>query len=76
MEQEIVKVELSKEVDLKVEFKEGKLCAEVVLDSKLLDGSVVLKLDAVEVVEALKKAIPGVIDDAVLDVVKKMLVGA
>jgi hypothetical protein len=73
MEKKIVEGQLGKEAVYKVEFKEGKLCAEVLYDSPMFDAGVVLKLDAETVLEALKKAIPGAIDDVVIDSAKKLI---
>jgi hypothetical protein len=59
----------------KVEFKEGKLCVEVLYDAGALEGGLTVKLDAAEVLDVLAKAIPGHIDDAILATAKGLLKG-
>lgn len=63
------------EAKYKVEFKEGKLVADVSYSDHGLSGVVQLSLDAEFVLLALKKAIPGSIDDVVLDAAIKLLKG-
>lgn len=73
MEAEIAGGKLGDKGLYKLEFKEGKLCVEVTYDHAIVDAGIVVKLDAESVIEAIKKAIPGQIDDAVLDLLKLAL---
>lgn len=70
---ELVNEKLGDKANVKVEFKEGKLVAELVYDHPVVDAGIVLKLDSEAVIEALKKAIPGTIDDVVLEAAKALL---
>lgn len=56
-----------------VEFKEGKLVAEISAEAGPLEAGMVVKLDAGKVIDALAKAIPGQVDDAVFGVLKAAL---
>lgn len=61
-----------------IEFKDGKLSAIVKLDRDIgaglsLSGNVRLDLSAEMVLDALAKAIPGTLDDAVFELAKKAL---
>lgn len=56
-----------------VEFKEGKLVALVSAQVGFADAEFALKIGAEQVLDALKKAIPGEYDDVILDMVKKLL---
>jgi len=89
MKNELLAGDISKEAKYKLEFVDGKLQANVKLDTKLLDAEVMVKFDGSEALDAiikalplekLKAAIPGGIDDAlidgVLEGVKKMVKGA
>lgn len=57
----------------KLEFKEGKLQAEILGTSDMVEGGIVLKIKAEAVLEALKNAIPGHFDDALIDGAKALL---
>ena len=59
-----------------VEFKGGKLLAKVDVGSGPFTGKVELAIDAGKVMDELKKAIPGQIDDAVIDLIKAALIGS
>lgn len=74
MEAELVEGKIADKADYKVEFKDGKLCAELSANLPLLDAGIVIKVKAEAVLDALKAAIPGHFDDAVLDAAKLLLV--
>jgi hypothetical protein len=66
MENELVN--LSKgEVDLDVAFKQGKLQLTVKYDGKGADASVTVALESEYFLSKLKAAIPGQVDDAVIN---------
>lgn len=67
MEADILDGSIGKLGKYDLEFKGGKLCVEVDYSGGIVDAGVVLKLDAKLVFEALKKLIPGQIDDAIFD---------
>lgn len=56
-----------------VKFEAGRLVAELVYDGKVLDSSLKITLDSDAVIEAIKIAIPGKIDDVLLDLAKSAL---
>lgn len=56
-----------------VDFKEGKLQVQVTVAQPFGEAGLVVKVDAGYVLDALAKAIPGVIDDAFINVVKAAL---
>lgn len=58
------------EASYAVKFEAGRLIAEVTYDGKVLDSSLRLSLDSDAVIEAIKSAIPGQIDDVILDLAK------
>lgn len=58
-----------------VEFKGGKLLAKVDVATGPFSAGVLMSIDANKVVDAIEKAIPGQIDDAVLEVLRKFLIG-
>jgi hypothetical protein len=71
MEKDIIDGNLGDKGSYDVEFKGGKLVAKVsysVIDG--VKGSAEIEVGADAVLEALKKAIPGEIDDALLNVLK------
>ena len=71
MEAEIAEGQLGKHLSYDVEFKGGKLTAKLVNPETGI--SVAMEIPADAVLEALKKAIPGQIDDAILEGAKKLL---
>lgn len=73
MEAEIIKGEIGQIGKYDLAFKEGQLVLE--LDALLGKSSagLVLRIDAKDVLEAIKKAIPGQIDDAVINVLEAAL---
>lgn len=56
-----------------VKFSAGQLVAELDVNEGVFVGGLVVKLDAGKVLDALAAAIPGVIDDAVIAIVKNAL---
>jgi hypothetical protein len=74
MEADIAQGQVGKVGQYDVEFKGGKLVAKI--DAKPADGvaaGVFVEVDAAVVLDALAKAIPGTIDDALLGVAKAAL---
>lgn len=75
MEQELVSGKIGEKGSYKAEFKGGKLVAGALLDTSVLDVELTVKLDAepvvVLVIDKIKEAIPGTIDDALLEMAKK-----
>jgi len=67
MEGEIVTGPIGPHAKYDVKFDQGKLVIETVYDGAMADVGVVLKVDAESVLTALKAAIPGAIDDAIID---------
>ncbi len=72
-DKEIVEGNLGSVGKYDVEFKEGNLVVEV--DASFGPGSagLVIKVGAGAVLDAIAKAIPGQIDDAVIGLIKKAL---
>jgi len=70
MEKELLNKDLGKELDLKIDFKDGKLALSLVYDGKGGDASIGLSLEPDYFLDKLKAAIPGQIDDTVIDVLK------
>jgi len=65
--------ELGNEGNLKVELKEGNLVVSVSYDGHQADASVSIVVDSGALLDKLKEAIPGDIDDAVIDIIKAAL---
>jgi hypothetical protein len=65
--------ELGSESLLKLEVVEGKLKLSVKYDGKGLDGELSLLLDPDYFADKLAEAVPGKIDDLLLDLLKKAL---
>lgn len=74
-DKEIVQVPIGQVGKFDLKFAGGELVAET--DAAVAIGSVglVMKLDAGAVIDAIKKAIPGTVDDMILDVIKAALLG-
>ena len=70
---EIAEGQIGQDAKYDIEFKDGKLVAEVVYAGQFAEAGVVVKLPASAIKEAIKKAIPGQIDDLVLDAAFKLL---
>lgn len=73
MEKELAEGQLGPEAKYEVAFKEGALVASLDYQGKVLGAGVVVRLPVSQVVAALKAAIPGKIDDAVLDIIEAAL---
>lgn len=65
--------ELGSEVDLELSFKEGKAVIAVKYDGKGADATVSIALESGYFLDKLAEAIPGDLDDAVLDMLKGLL---
>jgi hypothetical protein len=73
MDKVLTDKELGSEGNLKLEVVEGKVKLTLKYDSKGLDADVVLLLESEYFVDKLAAAIPGQIDDLLLDLLKKAL---
>lgn len=74
MEKELVEGKIGSVGSYNVEFKDGKLTATVSASvSSGVDAGAHISLDASLVLDALSKAIPGSIDDALLGMLKSAL---
>lgn len=62
-----------KELDVKIEFKEGKLALIVQDEGKQGGGQIELHLSTDALLDKLAAAIPGTLDDAVIAIVKEAL---
>lgn len=76
MEKDIVEGNIGSVGQYDVEFKGGKLCLALSAQAGPGELGLSIKVDAAKVVDALAKAIPGQVDDAILGVVKAALLGA
>lgn len=56
-----------------VKFAEGKLVVEASAAIAVGDVGVSIKIGAKQVLEALKKAVPGTVDDVAFDLIEKAL---
>ena len=73
MEKDIVDGKVGELGAYDVEFKGGKLVARLEAGKSGLKAAVLLEVEADVVIDALKAAIPGQIDDAVLEILKVAL---
>lgn len=73
MEKDLVEGKLGDVGSYDVEFKDGKLVAKV--EAKFAVGNAVVSLEigAEQVLDAIAKAIPGAVDDAVISIIKGAL---
>jgi len=62
--------ELGTETDLEISFKEGKAVIAVKYDGKGADAAVSVALDSDYFLQKLAEAIPGEIDDAIIDMLR------
>ena len=68
---EIMKKEISNEADLKLEFtKEGNVKFEVVYAGKGATAGTYLEMKSEYFLDKLKEAIPGEVDDKIIDMLK------
>lgn len=56
-----------------IEFRGGNLVVEVTAKVAVGDAGLLVKVDSGSLIDAIKKAIPGVVDDAILEVIKAAL---
>lgn len=76
MEADIVDGKLGEVAQYDVEFKGGKLVAKIDAKHPIgVEGGAYMAIDARAVKEAIKKAIPGKVDDIILDTVFGPLIG-
>ncbi len=80
MEKELLKGSIGTVGNYDVEFKGGKLLASVNLAHDATEGvgasaNLSVSIDAAKVIDAIERAVPGPIDDAVLEIMKKVLIG-
>jgi hypothetical protein len=70
MEKELAVGEISPEAKYVIEFKNGELEAHVEYQGKFAGASVKVSLPAEAIIDAIKAAIPGKVDDVILDIIK------
>ncbi len=73
MEADIVNGPIGPEAKYDIAFKGGQLVVELDYQGKLLGAGVSIKLDANAVISAIEVAIPGKLDDAVLELLRGLL---
>lgn len=61
---------ISKEVGLEISFEEGNVILSAVYDGKGADVELKFKLESDYFLDKVKKAIPGEIDDTIIDLLK------
>lgn len=66
----LVSKELGKEGSMDLKFTEGKLKLTLGLDSAGVDAGLYVDVDPDYFLDKLKEAIPGTIDDAIIDMLK------
>lgn len=67
---ELINKQISPEANAKVEIVAGKIQLIAALDSQGVDAEVKFSVDAEYFLDELAKKIPGIIDDAILGVIK------
>lgn len=70
MEKELLEKEIGKDGNLTIEFEGGKLKFIAGVESKGVDAGLYVDVDPDYFIDKLKEAIPGEIDDAVLEMLK------
>lgn len=75
MEGEIAEGSIGSVGKYDLEFKGGQLVLMVDANLGLGSAGIKLSLDAGKVIEAIEKAIPGQMDDAILELLKGALIG-
>lgn len=73
MEKDIVEGQIGPHAKYDVEFKQGALRGFIEADFGVVKGKFEVSFPADGVIDAIKKAIPGQIDDAILDVLQSAL---
>lgn len=66
---DLVEKELSNELDVKVTWEDAKLKLELGYDGKGADAGVYVKLEAEYLLKKIAEAIPGEVDDMVLNAI-------
>lgn len=67
---DLVEKDLGKELKLKLDFTSGKLQLGVILDSEGVDVGVNVAVDSDYFLDLLADAIPGEVDDAIIEMLK------
>lgn len=67
---ELLKQELGAEGEFEVKYEEGKLRLVLGVDTKGVDGGLFVDFEPSYFLDKLKKAIPGEIDDKIIDMLK------
>lgn len=70
---EVAQGQIGPEAKYAVKFEGGKLRAELVYDGKLIDAGMNVGVGIDEVIEAIKVAIPGKIEEPILEILKMAL---
>lgn len=70
MDRELLNKDVSSELKLKIEIKDGKVLLSALYDGKGVDANMGVSVDSDYFLDQLKEAIPGQIDDAIIDVLK------
>ena len=73
MEKQIYEKKIGSDGEFELEFKDGKLRLILGLDSKGVDAGVFVDLEPEYFLDKLKKAIPGELDDAIINMIKGAL---
>ena len=73
MDSHIVGGQIGDNAKYAVDFKEGKLVAELSVNEGAFSGGLLVKLDAGQVLDAIARAVPGQLDDAVIAIIKGAL---
>lgn len=74
MEKDIIDGKIGTVGTYDVEFKGGKLRAVVLANTAVGSAGITLEIGAEQVITAIEKAIPGQIDDAILEMLKKLII--
>lgn len=72
-EKKLVEMPISKETEFELEFKDGKLRLILGYDGKGVDGGLFADLDPEYFLDKLADAIPGTIDNMVIEAIKGAL---
>jgi hypothetical protein len=70
---ELIQKQLSPEASVKVEIVSGKIIMKAEMDTKGLDALASMSVDSDYFLDELAKKIPGVVDDAVIAVLKQAI---
>jgi len=73
MNKPLVEQEIGPEAKMRVQFEDGSLEISVDYAGKLGGAGMYLKAEAVKVIDAITDAIPGEMDDAIIDSMAKKL---